>query len=132
LVDANVLREATKQEPDPRVLEWLRRHEADVVVDPVIVGEIRYGILLLRRSKRRSRLEVWFDEGIARLHCIPWDLATGVRWARLLADLRSSGRAMPVKDSLIAATALHHHLVVATRNRRDFEKAHVRVIDPFL
>jgi predicted nucleic acid-binding protein len=43
----------------------------------------------------------------------------------------ASGRAMPIKDSLIAATALVHGLVVATRNRADFEKAGVGVIDPF-
>src|SRR6267143_3142174 len=39
---------------------------------------------------------------------------TGLRWAELLAKLRASGRAMPIKDSLIAATALVHDLVVAT------------------
>jgi predicted nucleic acid-binding protein len=38
---------------------------------------------------------------------------------------------MPVKDSLSAATALVHGLVVATRNRTDFEKAGVDVVDPF-
>ena len=36
-----------------------------------------------------------------------------------------------MKDSLIAATALHHDLTVVTRNRRDFERARLRVIDPF-
>jgi predicted nucleic acid-binding protein len=54
-----------------------------------------------------------------------------LKWAELLARLRASGRAMPVKDSLIAATALVHDLVVATRNRADFEKAGVVVTDPF-
>lgn len=38
---------------------------------------------------------------------------------------------MPVKDSLIAATALTHGLTVATRNARDFKKAGVKVVDPF-
>jgi len=38
---------------------------------------------------------------------------------------------MPIKDSLIAATALTHDLAVVTRNRSDFEKAGVRIIDPF-
>ena len=39
---------------------------------------------------------------------------------------------MPIKDSLIAATALVHDLVVATRNRPDFTKAGVRIVDPFV
>lgn len=131
LVDANVLSEATKPEPDPRVMNWLVRHEREIAVDPVILGEIRFGILLLPKGKRRSRLERWFQDGVERIHCLPWDATTGLRWAQLLADLRASGRSMPIKDSLIAATALAHGLMVVTRNRSDFEKAGVEIIDPF-
>jgi predicted nucleic acid-binding protein len=39
---------------------------------------------------------------------------------------------MPIKDSLIAATALVHDLSVATLNRHDFESAGVRLADPRL
>ena len=132
LVDANVLCEPTRSAPDPGVVEWLRRNEREIVVDPIILGEIRFGILLLPRGKRRTRLERWFDGGIQRLQCLPWEAETGLRWAELLARLRASGRAMPIKDSLIAATALIHGLVVATRNRSDFEKAGVKLVDPFV
>jgi len=38
---------------------------------------------------------------------------------------------MPLKDSLIAASALQNKLTVATRNERDFRKAGVRVLNPF-
>ena len=130
LVDANVLSEATKPRPDPRVVEWLRRNERDLVVDPVILGEVRFGILLLPRGARRRRLERWFDNGVSRIQCLPWDAATGSRWAHLLADLRRRGKAMPIKDSFIAATALVHGLIVATLNRRDFASARVELIDP--
>jgi predicted nucleic acid-binding protein len=131
LVDANVLSEATKPAPHTGVVEWLRTHERDLAVDPIIVGEIRYGILLLPKGVRRKRLERWFDAGVQRIHCLPWEAEHGLRWAQLVASLRTSGRAMPVKDSLIATTALVHDLVIATRNRADFEKAGVRVINPF-
>ena len=131
LVDANVLSEATKPHPDPGVLEWLTHHEREIAVDPVILGEIRFGILLLPAGKRRERLEDWFQVGIKSIHCLAWDAATGLRWAELLAELRTNGKSMPIKDSMIAATALVHDLAVVTRNRRDFEKAGVEVIDPF-
>jgi predicted nucleic acid-binding protein len=38
---------------------------------------------------------------------------------------------MPIKDSLIAATALVHGLTVVTRNTLDFKKAGIKVFDPF-
>ena len=131
LVDANVLSEPTKASPDSRVVEWLRRNEREIAVDPIILGEVRFGILLLPKGARRARLERWFDDGVRRLQCLPWEMQMGLRWAELLARLRGSGRAMPIKDSLIAATALVHGLAVASRNRTDFETAEVRVVDPF-
>ena len=131
LVDANVLSEVTRPMPDARVVDWLRRNERDIAVDPIILGEIRFGILLLPAGRRRRQLERWFDDGVSRIACLPWDAAVGLRWAKLLAGLRAAGRSMPIKDSLIAATALVHRLAVVTRNRGDFEHAGVRLIDPF-
>lgn len=131
LVDANILSEATKPAPDSKAIEWLRSNERAIVVDPIILGEIRFGIYLLPSGKRRRRLERWFDEGVVRIVCVPWDAQTGLRWAKLLAELRRSGQSLPIKDSLIAATALVHGLIVVTRNARDFTKTGVKVLDPF-
>ena len=131
LVDANVLSEATKPVPDPKVVDWLRRNERELTVDPVILGVIRFGIHLLPASRKRQRLERWFEDGVRRIQCLPWDAETGLRWAKLLADLRRGGATMPIKDSMIAATALRHGLTVVTRNTRDFLKARVGVVDPF-
>ena len=131
LVDANVLSEATKAKPEAKVIDWLRQNEAELVVDPIILGEIRFGIHLLPSGKRRRRLETWFKNGVTKITCLPWGAETGLRWAQLLADLRSAGKAMPIKDSLIAATALVHGLTVATRNQADFRVANVKLLDPF-
>jgi len=85
-----------------------------IAVDPIIIGELRFGILLVRNGRRRPSLERWFDACVQRLRCLPWEAGTGLRWAQLLASLRTAGRAMPIRDSLIAATALVHGL---TRSR---------------
>lgn len=131
LVGANILSEPTKPSPDARVMDWLRAHEPEIAVDPVILGELRFGILILPKGKKRTALERWFDAGVGRLHCLSWDADSGLRWAELLARLRKTGKSMPIKDSLIATTAIVHGLAVATRNRIDFDKADVDVVDPF-
>ena len=131
LVDANILSEPTKAAPRASVVKWLRDNQSEIAVDPIILGELRFGILLLPKGKRRSRLERWFLGGVQILQCLPWEAETGLRWAELLASLRASGRAMPIKDSLIAATALVHKLVVATHDITDFQNAGVKLVDPF-
>jgi toxin FitB len=131
LVDSNVLSEPTKPVPHLRVLHWLRRHEYEIAVDPIILGELRVGILGLPRSRRRDTLEQWFADVVLTIECVAWEAQTALRWAELMARLRASGQTMPFKDSLIAATALVHDLTVVTRNTADFEKAGVKLFDPF-
>ncbi len=92
LVDANVLSEPTKAAPAAPVVDWLRRNELEIVIDPIILGEVRFGIHLLPAGRRRRRLERWFRQGITKLACLPWEAATGLRWANLLADLRAAGQ----------------------------------------
>ena len=131
LVDADVLSEGTKPQPAAHVVAWLRKHDSDLAVNPVILGELEYGILLLPAGRRRKSLLDWFAAGIQQLNVIEIDATTASVWAKLLADLKRKGRAMPVKDSLIAATAKQHGLTIATRNAADFRHCGVPIIDPF-
>lgn len=131
LVDANVLSEATKPAPSPRVVAWLRAHEADLAIDAIVLSELRFGILMLDPGRKRQRLEQWFDTRIDSLVCLPWDAATGLRWAELIARLQRRGEKLPRIDSMIAATALVHGLTVATRNVADFRRTGVAVVNPF-
>ena len=58
---------------------------------------------------------------------LPIDMAVAQRSASLhVPDPR------PVRDSLIAATALAHGMTVVTRNIADFESAGVRLLNPWL
>jgi predicted nucleic acid-binding protein len=131
LADANVLSEATKAAPSAKAVDWLRRNEEEVAVNAVVLGEIEFGILLLPSGRRRKRLEEWFARVAEILPVLDMDRDTAHVWAVLLAKLRKKGRAMPLKDSLIAASALQHGLAVATRNTGDFAHCGVRLVDPF-
>jgi toxin FitB len=50
------------------------------------------------------------------------DAPVCIAWGRLRVDSAAQGRVLPVIDSLIAATALHHRMVLVTRNEPDFEQ----------
>ena len=132
LVDANVFSEATRPHPAPAVIEWLNQHESDLVVNPIVLGEIAYGIQLTPAGRKRTQLQKWFEQGIEQLRVVPLDAETALVWAKLLTRLKQKGLAMPVKDSLFAASALQHGLTIATRNSADFKHAGVRLVDPFL
>src|SRR3990172_145228 len=131
LVDANVLSEPTKPAPSGKVVHWLSANERNLVVDSIILGELCIGVLALPRGRKRTQLEQWFAAIAQTVNCLPWDAAISRRWAELVVDLRRKGDAMPLLDGMVAATALQHNLTVATRNRRDFGKAGVKVVDPF-
>ena len=131
LVDANVLSEVTRLAPSPSVVDWLRKYEPDMVVTPIVLGEIQYGIGLTTSSRKRQDLQRWLEEGLRRLRVLDLDSGTASTWATLLVRLKKKGTTMPVKDSLIAASALQHQLTIVTRNTADFQNAGVPLIDPF-
>jgi hypothetical protein len=77
------------------------------------------------------RLQKWFADGVKRLRVLDLDVDTAKVWAGLLAELKGKRRAMPIKDSLIAATARQHRLTVATRNVNDYRHAGIALVNPF-
>ena len=131
LVDANVLSEPTKQVADSRVVAWLNANESNLIVDSIIIGELRIGILALPRGRKRDRLEQWYETVVETIECLPWDAMISRRWAALVVELRQKGETVPLLDGMIAATALQHDLTVATRNTRDFQKTGVKTLNPF-
>ena len=131
LVDVNVLSEPTRPEPNPKVVEWLTVHERDLLVDPIILGELFMEVLALPAGRKRARLERWFETMTQTIECLPWDASVSRRWARLVVGLKRRGQMMPLLDGMIAATALEYRLTLATRNVRDFRNAGVKVVDPF-
>jgi toxin FitB len=53
------------------------------------------------------------------------------RWRVLMEEGRKTGHTFSQPDLIIAATGLQNGLTVVTRDRSDFDKARVPVLDPW-
>ena len=132
LVDTNVLSELKRrQRADARVLAWFQAMAPETMFTSVIVlGEVRRGIeLIARRDKPQADVfERWYAQMRQRLgtRVLDIDERTMLIWSRIFVpDL------MPTYDGLIAATALAHDLTVATGNTTDYQRAGLRVFNPW-
>jgi predicted nucleic acid-binding protein len=131
LLDTNVLSELQKQNRDPKVFAWVQAvAPADLFVSAISIGEIEFGIARLRGRDPvfEQRLSRWLDVTLRLYGERVLPLTTGIarRWGRLAAQ--QGNRQL---DLIIAATALEHGLIVATRNVSDFAPTGVPILNPF-
>lgn len=134
LVDTCVLSEAQRPQGDRRVREKLMAiDDQDFYLSVITIGEVVKGIGRLEASNRKTELETWIrnieDHHADRI--LPIDLRVARIWGDITAKAKSIGETIPAADGLIAATALHHDLVVMTRNTAHFEVSGVRMINPW-
>lgn len=135
LLDTNVLSELIRPEPDRRVARWVESVDEQLLhVSVLTLGEIRRGISRLAAGSRRLSLERWFQQELVprfRGRTLAIDLEIAERWGELTATASKAGRPLPVIDSLLAATALEHSLVMVTRNAKHFAATDVLLLDPW-
>jgi len=135
LIDTNIVSEMSRPKPDTRVVAWLAAREPeDRFISVITAGELETGILRLPPGKRRNALRKWLEQTVlADFHgaILPVSLDVARAWSELAATAIRIGRPLQTSDGLIAATALVHGLILATRNAKDFEGRGIKVSDPW-
>ncbi len=131
LLDTNVVSETRKARPNPGVIAFLQGVDAaSLFVSVLTIGELWKGVRAKSRLDQQAGLQLaqWV-EGIEQRftdRLLPIDTAIAQRWGEVAAV--SGG---PVIDTLLAATAMVHGLVLVSRNVRDLRPTGVRLVNPW-
>lgn len=131
LLDTNVISETRRRRPEPKVERFLRNaSDSQLFLSALTIGELRRGVEAKRRTEpvAAAALDGWLTE-LASAYAdrvLSVDAAVTNQWGLITAD-----RPRPVIDTLLAATALVHGLVLVTRDIRDVGDTGVQLLNPW-
>jgi predicted nucleic acid-binding protein len=135
LLDTNVVSELRKirsGKADAHVARWADSVDTvDLYLSVITVQELEIGVLLLERRdpSQGALLRAWLNGHVLPAfsgRIVSIDTAIAQRSAQLHVP-----NPQPVRDGLIAATALVHGMTVVTRNVADFEASGVVMLNPW-
>ena len=135
ILDTNVVSELRKihtGKADGRVSAWVQTvNISELYVSVITVQELEIGVRLMeRRDKAQGRVfRAWLNNQALPVfseRILPIDTAVALRSASLHVP-----NPHPIRDRLIAATALVQGMTVVTRNISDFKSSRVPVLNPW-
>ena len=132
-VDTNVISESLKKTPDPAVLAWLVRNDAELALSTVTIAEVAFGIQKIRPDERADRLEQglsrWRHRFADRIFGLTEEAA--LAYGEIMGAATRQGRGMSAPDGMIAAIARVNGGRLATRNLNDFGTTSLDLISPW-
>lgn len=126
--------ELVKATPNGNVINWINNTPDErLFLSVITIGEIQKGLTKLPDSKKKYRLTNWLNTLLenyeARIY--PVDLAVAESWGTIQGKAENNGTPVASVDSLIAAVAQTHNLIIVTRNEKDFAATNVTIVNPW-
>lgn len=115
---------------------WFEKHiQSDFYISVLSIGEIQKGIAKLgkQNSTQKTILENWLMEELIpqfENQLLSIDSETCLIWGEICGSNQTKGNHIPVIDTLLAATAIQHNLILVTENTKDFVHTGVRLFNP--
>jgi len=132
-LDTNVLSESLRKSPDPAVMAWLVRHDAEVALPTVTIAEIAFGIRKILPDQRAARLQQgladWRHRFADRIFGLTEEAA--LAYGDIMAAASRQGLGMSAPDGMIAAIVRVNGGRLATRNLADFQTTGLELISPW-
>lgn len=134
LLDTCVISELVRPIPDENVISWLNKTPNErLFLSVITIGEIRKGITKLPDSKKKNHLTNWLNTLIedyeSKIFSV--NLTVAENWGNIQGHAETKGAPLASVDSLIAAVALTHNLIIVTRNESDFIASNVTILNPW-
>ena len=127
LADTNVVSEFVKKMPDAQVMQWLQSVEL-MAISTITLEEAHFGLAWQPNARKLALFNALVDQ----MHAVyPITPSIALRAGAMRGQFQAQGIVRSTPDMLIAATAMEHQLVLATRNVRDFLGCGVQVVNPF-
>jgi toxin FitB len=135
VLDTNVVSAMMRRDVDTKIRDWLDSLPPESIwVTTITIFEVRFGIEVLSKGRRRQQLEDDFVQTIAedfQGRVLDLDQAAAQTAASLCAQRRLRGRPIEMRDTLIAGIVLSRRAELATRNARHFCDLEISVVDPW-
>ena len=133
LLDTNVISEMQKSNCNENVISFTNTiHWEDMYISAISMGELCYGMEKLELGKKKHDLAVWLYTKVPEWfndRIISLETEVLLEWGKIRAKAQ---RTMPVVDTLLASTAICHHMFLVTRNTKDFEDIEgINLINPW-
>ncbi len=135
LLDTNVLSALMRRETDLVVVAWLDAQPPESIwTTAITVFEIRFGIEILAKGRKRQALEEAFASALDEdfdSRVLAFDQAAADAAAVIAARQREAGRPVKIRDVRIAGIAAARKATLATRNTRHFDGTGIALVDPW-
>lgn len=124
-----------RPKPELKVLAFVETLPLEeLYISVVTLAELRFGIEIDVDASRRADLNEWLSNIIRPMfdrRILPITEEIMLKWRILVESDRKAGHTFSQPDLIIAATAAHHGMTVVTRDRSQFDRARVPVINPW-
>jgi predicted nucleic acid-binding protein len=132
-VDTNVVSETLRKSPEPAVVSWLIRHDAELALPTVTIAEIAFGIRKIHPDQRANRLEEGLSEWRRRFADRIFGLTemAALAYGDIMGAATRQGLGMSAPDGMIATIARVNGGRLATRNLDDFVTTGLELISPW-
>lgn len=129
LLDTNTCVALIRQRP-PEVLSRITKHQiTDIAVSVLTIAELQYGV---NKSSQVQQNQQALDQFLIPFTFLDFDYAAAQAYGPIRATLEAQGIPIGPLDTLLAAQAVAHNLVLATNNTKEFSRIPQLILEDWM